>query len=209
MFTVAKSAGYDILGDMSGALDDALKNGTTFEDFKKQIIPILQQKGWWGQGPAFDPLTGETTIEQLGSLRRLKVIFDTNMRVSYAAGRWASIQRNKVDRPYLCYLHTTSEHPRPEHLAWDGITLPVDDPFWDTHYPPNGWGCKCGVMTLSQRQYEQSLAEGSIITERPLQTLIDFINGRTGETTTVPKGIDPGWGYNVGQAFMDAIGITP
>jgi uncharacterized protein with gpF-like domain len=204
-FTVAKSAGYDILGDISSALDDALKNGTTFDDFVKQIEPVLAEKGWWGRGPAFDPVTGLTSDAQLGSLRRLQTIFDTNMRASYQAGQWASIQRNAADRPYLMYAHTTSLHPRIEHLAWDGTCLPADDPWWDTHYPPNGWGCKCGVISLSQRQYDQMNGSGLITTIAPRTLWQEFTNARTGEVTRIPAGIDPGFGYNVGKAFLDAL----
>jgi uncharacterized protein with gpF-like domain len=25
-----------------------------------------------------------------------------------------------------------------------------DDAFWDTYYPPNGWGCECYVITESE-----------------------------------------------------------
>jgi hypothetical protein len=78
--------------------------GKTFQRFAAELTPLLQQKGWWGQQPAFDPITGETRWSQLGSIRRLQTIFDVNMRVSYAAGHWASFERNKATRPYpaLC-----------------------------------------------------------------------------------------------------------
>lgn len=204
-FTVAKSAGYDILGDISAALDDALKNGETFDTFTKRLIPVLQEKGWWGKGAAFDPLTGETTLSQLGSLRRLRVIYDTNLRNAYAAGRWAAVQRVKADRPYLRYRHTTSEHPRHQHLQWVNVTLPVDHPFWITHYPPNGWGCKCGVVTVSQRQYEALASAGTIRTEAPVIDFKQFVNARTGQTILTPAHIDPGFGYNAGEAFLAAL----
>jgi SPP1 gp7 family putative phage head morphogenesis protein len=204
-FTVAKSAGFDMLNDISDAVDAALKKGTTQAEFNRRLIPILQDKGWWGKAEVVDPLTGETKLAQLGSLRRLETIFNTNMRMSYAAGRWTAIQRVKADRPYLRYMHTASRHPRPEHLAWNGVTLPVDDPWWDTHYPPNGWGCKCSVVTLSERQFGIAQAKGDIVTEAPAMRLLDFVNGRTGERLKVPAGIDPGFGYNVGQAFLAAV----
>ena len=37
---------------------------------------------------------------------------------------------------------------REEHRALHGITLPPSDPFWDTHYPPNGWNCRCRVVQV-------------------------------------------------------------
>jgi hypothetical protein len=36
-----------------------------------------------------------------------------------------------------------------------GTVLPVDDPFWDTHYPPIGFNCRCGVRSLSESELER------------------------------------------------------
>jgi uncharacterized protein with gpF-like domain len=204
-FTVAKTAGADVLDDIAQAVGNAIANGETFDQFVSDIQPILVEDGWWGQGPAFDPETGEINIAQLGSLNRLRIIYDTNLRMSYAAGKWASIERNQGDMPYLMYAHTTSLHPRVEHLAWDGITLPVDDPWWDTHYPPNGWNCKCGVIALTRQQYASMNNSGVITTAAPQTIWQNILNPRTGETTPTPAGIDPGFAYNVGKSFLAAL----
>ena len=76
-FTVAKAMRVDILEDIRGAVETALKDGTTFADFKKNLEPTLAAKGWWGRKTMVDPLTGERKIVQLGSPRRLRIIFDT------------------------------------------------------------------------------------------------------------------------------------
>lgn len=201
-FTVAKSASFDILGDISSALDQALKEGKTFREFEKQITPVLQDKGWWGIQPVTDPETGRAVNAQLGSPRRLQTIYDTNMRMSYNAGRWASIMRNVDDQPWLLYLHGGSRHPRPEHLAWDHTCLPADDPWWNTHFTPNGWGCSCTVVALSERQKGQMEGAGLLKLQRPALNLRPYTNPRTGEVTEVPDGIDPGFAYNPGQAFL-------
>jgi uncharacterized protein with gpF-like domain len=207
-FTVAKSAGADVLDDIAGAVENAIANGETFDQFVSDIEPVLVEKGWWGQGPAFDPETGEINIAQLGSLNRLRIIYDTNLRMSYAAGKWASIERNKGDLPYLMYTHTTSLHPRAEHLAWDGICLPVDDEWWDTHYPPNDFGCKCGVIALTRQQYASMDGSGLITTSAPQTIWQDIVNPRTGIVTPTPEGIGAGFAYNVGKAFLAALGGT-
>ena len=58
-FTVAKSAGYDILGDVKGALSKAIHERQDFADFRKELEPLLEAKGWWGKKIKRDPLTGE------------------------------------------------------------------------------------------------------------------------------------------------------
>jgi uncharacterized protein with gpF-like domain len=204
-FTVAKTAGFDVLGDIGTALDQALANGETLQQFTDNLTPLLMDKGWWGRTSLIDPLTGQPIDAQLGSARRLETIYDTNMRVSYSAGQWASIQRNKADLPYLMYNHNPSAHPRIEHELWDGTVLPADDPWWDTHYPPNGWYCHCTVIALSQRQADDLSGDPAISTEAPPVEYRDWTNPRTGETVPVPKGIDPGFAYNPGQAFLAAL----
>ncbi|MCF6267624.1 MAG: hypothetical protein L3J57_13925, partial [Desulfuromusa sp.] len=92
--------------------------------------------------------------------------------------------------PYLEYRHGDSLQPRPLHLAWDGLVLPADDPWWQTHYPPNGWGCKCKVFSASQRDLERA---GKSVPDTAPTIEID-------PKTEAPLGIDKGWAYNVGQA---------
>ncbi|MCX8520196.1 MAG: phage minor head protein [Rhodoferax sp.] len=51
-------------------------------------------------------------------------------------------------------------HPRKEHLAWHGLTLPHDHPFWQTHFPPNGWLCHCRVTGVTQAEGQRSAKAG-------------------------------------------------
>lgn len=206
MFTVAKSAGFDVLGDIFEAYSTALSEGRTFRDFSRELTPALQAKGWWGRQLVTDPLTGEQTIAQLGSTRRLATIFDANMRVSYAAGHWSSFERNKAARPFLRYVHLEGqENPRLQHQAWHNTVLPVDHPWWNTHACPNGWGCKCTLQSLSQRDVDRLISQGVPLKfDAPAITMRDWLNKRTGEITKVPDGIDPGWAYNPGKAGFEA-----
>lgn len=205
-FTVAKAMRLDILQDVRTAVDAAIRNGTTFAQFQKELTPILQQKGWWGRQMMTDPLTGEERLVQLGSPRRLRTIFDVNMRTSYAAGRWERIQRVKARRPWLRYSAVLDSRTRPQHRAWHGTVLAVDDPWWETHSPPNGWSCRCNVQQLSDRDLKRFGFTPS--TPPPVETR-PWTNRRTGETIQVPRGIDPGFGYNVGEAHMRALTPPP
>lgn len=198
-FTVAKSAGYDILADIHAALVKALEEGRTLRDFAKDLRPILEDKGWWGRKEATDPLTGERRPVRLGSSRRLQTIFETNMRVSYAAGHWARFERHKATRPFLRYVAILDERTRPHHRRMHNLVLPVDHPFWNEWAPPNGWGCRCTLQQLSQRDVDRLVAEGEeLFFEPPEITTRRYVNRRTGEVSDVPDGIDPGWAYNPG-----------
>jgi len=198
-FTVAKVAELDILDDIKGALNDALAEGRTFRDFANNLKPELAKKGWWGLADRIDPKDGQLKEVQLGSPRRLRTIYQTNLRTARAAGQWERVQRRKQTHPYLLYQLGPSEHHREEHVKWAGLILPVDHPFWQTHYPQNGWGCKCRVRAVSKHEYERLVGTGKYLTEAPKIEYREWINRRTGEVLQVPKGIDPGWDHNPGQ----------
>lgn len=194
-FTVAKAMRLDILQDIRAAVDAALAEGTTFEAFRRELMPLLVQKGWWGRARMTDPLTGEEKEVQLGSTRRLKVIYDTNLRTAHSEGQWERIQASKDAFPYLVYDANNSEHPRLEHSAWDGLILPVDHPFWRSHMPVKAWGCKCRVRQLSA---EQLVRRGLKVSEPPQVPTYTYVNKRTGEVQRIPKGVDPAFHYPPG-----------
>ncbi|MDA8488559.1 phage head morphogenesis protein [Kluyvera sp. Awk 3] len=220
-FTVAKMTQLDLLQDVKAILEEALESGQTFAQFRETLKPLLVKRGWWGQQKMDDPLTQETRLVQLGSDRRLRTIYDTNMRTARSAGQWDRIERTRRAMPYLLYTLGPSREHRQEHQQWADLCLPVDDPFWQTHIGPNGWGCKCGVRQVSKHEYQQLQQNGVTRTVQllddngnptghvtretvPVRTTappikrVKWLNKRTGEEEMVPEGIDPGWDYNPG-----------
>ena len=215
-FTAAKFMRMDVLEAVQGSLRDALGQGQTYEQWRRAIGPQLEQMGFWGKQVVVDPRTGELADVDVPS--RLRRIFDTNMRTARAAGQWARIQRTKESHPFLIYLLGPSERHRPEHLAWHGLMLPVDDPFWRVAFPPNGFGCRCHVRQVSQREATRLERDGiragirtpildadgnptgrhrrekvPVRTESPPIALTPWENKRTGETILVPIGVQPGF----------------
>ena len=175
----------------------ALSEGQSFEQFRKALHPSLEAAGWWGMQERTDPQTGELRLVQLGSERRLRIIYDTNLRTAQAAGHWQRIEALKAVRPFLRYVAVLDARTRPDHRAWHGIILPVDHPFWNTHYPPCGWRCRCTVQQLSARDLKR---EGWEVSPDPVISTRPWTNPRTDVVVNVPVGIDPGWGFNVGKA---------
>ena len=57
-FTVAKATTLDILQDIRKEVQNAIDNGITLKEFKKNLEPTLRKKGWWGK--AVDGETGKT-----------------------------------------------------------------------------------------------------------------------------------------------------
>ena len=188
-FVVAGAMRDELLSDLRGAVDQSIADGTTIETFRREFDSIVEKRGW--------SYRGERNW-------RTRVIYETNLRSSYAAGRYQQMQDIAERRPYWRYRHSdASEEPRPEHVGWDGLVLRHDDPWWDTHYPPNGWGCKCFVETLGPRDMERLGKSGpDQAPQIRTRTVTVGTQGPTPRTVEVPEGIDPGWAYAPGRSVV-------
>lgn len=198
-FTVAGVTETRVLSEFKAAIDKAIAGGQGFEAFKADMQARLTPRGWWGPKTVSDPTAkwADKTVD-FPRPGRLETTFWSNVRSARAAGQWNRIQRTKASRPYLLYVRSVAERKRPEHLAWAGTIKPVDDGWWGTHYPPNGWGCKCSVQQLDQDDRDAYLAQEGYSEDAPDFGTADYVNRRTGEVTKVPRGIDPGWQTNPG-----------
>ncbi|PKZ28668.1 phage head morphogenesis protein [Campylobacter ureolyticus] len=152
VFTIAKMMNLDLLKDMQSSLTKAFHNGVTFDEWKKDIIPHLKKSGWWGEIEVDDPKSGKPKKVFVGA-RRLKRIFDTNLRTSYAGAKKQSLDESSLE--YYRYTAVLDSRTRPTHRAMHGIILPKDHPFWKNNFPPNGWGCRCTVRGYSKKQLER------------------------------------------------------
>ena len=186
-FVVAGATKADLLADLAAAVDRSISEGQSLEAFRSDFREIVSRRGWHNW-------TGEGTVA--GEAWRTRVIYTTNARTSYAAGRRAQIREGGF--AYRVYRHGGSHEPRPQHLGWDGLTLPSDHPFWDSHAPPNGWGCSCYELGARSERGAQRLGG------RPDKALPEGWND-TLPRTGAPPGIDRGWDYAPGDSVQDAV----
>lgn len=148
-FTIAKMTNLDLLKDMQSSLTKAFKDGIGFDEWKNSVKPMLAKKGWLGNIKVKDPKTGEEKEIYVGN-RRLRNIFNTNMRTAYAKARYESQMESLGE--YFRYTAVLDSRTREAHRKLHGKTLPKTDKFWDTNYPPNGWGCRCKVQVLTEAE---------------------------------------------------------
>ncbi|WP_165079115.1 MULTISPECIES: phage minor head protein [unclassified Desulfovibrio] len=149
-FTVAGVARADILRDIRNALQAALETGQSEKWFADRITPILRRKGWWGKKEETDPETGEVREVMQGCPERVQLIFDQNIGGAFSAGRYKQAKENAAFRPFWQYVCRMLPTSRAAHKALNSLVFRHDDPFWDTHYPPNGYRCQCFVRFLSR-----------------------------------------------------------
>lgn len=198
-FTVSRLARLDLLRAIQDGITASVGGDLTRRDWMRDMETLLRDAGWWGTSEVVDPSTGEVLSTRFDA-QRLRLILDTNSRQAHSAARWARIQAAKGTHPYLRYVTKDDTRVRPAHADWHNLCLPVDHPFWLTHYPLNGWRCRCRVIAISQAEYDRLVAAGIAKTRAPTIETAPWLNKWTGETLDIPVGIDPGFSYNVGIA---------
>lgn len=182
-FIVAGAATDELVTGFYEAIGKDLGEGRTLADFRKDFDRLVSEHGW-----SYNGSRGW----------RSAVIYDTNLSQAYNAGRWE--QAKGLDDPIGRYRHNPSAHERKEHKAWHGTTLPLSHGFWSAHWPINAWGCHCQVDVLSRKAAQ--VAGWTVSDDPPPDPMVERkVNTSSGPmTVTVPKGIDPGFDYNPGEA---------
>ena len=188
-FVVAGANRNDMLADFRSAVDKASEDGTTIQTIRTGFDKIVAKYGWDYHG---------------GRDWRTRIIYDTNLYSSYSAGRYEQQTHMAKLRPFWQYRHRDGvKHPRPLHQSWDGLVLPYDDPFWQTHYPINAYGCHCTVVAHSAKSLER---EGLTVSESPK---INYVTKELGtksdqsKIVTLPEGIDYGFDRVAGSERVD------
>lgn len=164
VFVVAKATSIDLVKDIHASLLKAIKEGKPYQDFANDIIPTLKEKGWWGNIDAVNKdqkLVKPIKVDH----RRLRNIFNTNVKTAYAAGRYERMMEDADVAPYWRYVAVPkgagNKNPRGEHAALHNLVFRYDDPFWQTHYAPNGWGCHCTVVRMTKRMVEKKFGKSA------------------------------------------------
>ncbi len=76
----------------------------------------------------------------------LQAEYNSAIAQSRSASQFSEFIKDKDLYGCLTYHTVGDGRVRPEHAVFDGITRPVNDPFWKLYMPPNGWNCRCTVL---------------------------------------------------------------
>ncbi len=154
-FTVADVTHLDVINSVWLALDDAIANGATFDDFKKTAGPTLEAE--WAGSVKNPPA-------------RLETIFRTNVLAANNAGRHAQMTDPVIAarRPYWQYIDVDDNRECPICKACHGTILPSSDQWWQSHTPPQHFQCRCRFRPLTVKQ-----AEAAGVTIDPTQIQAD------------------------------------
>lgn len=175
--TVGLLSSIEQIQTVINAVNKSISEGSTFADFKKSVA--------------------ESGINLPESY--LDNVFRTNIQSAYAYGRWQHQQQNKSSRPYLMYSAIEDSRVRPSHLALNNIIRHIDDPFWLSWYPPNGFRCRCSVIAITEKKANKlGITSDDDLPELPSESgfnfnpwnyddqSVEFLNSRLSSTTITP-----------------------
>ena len=139
-FMVSGYTKAEVLDSFLQALTEAVELGTTKEEFQKKMNTFLEENGYEGVNPF-----------------KADVICQTNLQTAYNAGHYKSMTDDTAVklRPFWQYRTAADGNVREEHAQMHGKVYRADDPIWDVWYPPNGFRCRCSVVSLSERQVKE------------------------------------------------------
>lgn len=164
-FTVGGIVSQDLISTIYGKLGEAVESGMTYREWKNSLSDVWDEAGW----------TEDNSY-------RLDNIFRTNIQSAFGAGRYKQMSRVKKLRPYWQYDAVNDSSTREDDAVLDGKVLHADDPFWDVKYPPNGYRCRCGIKSLSERQLKK---RGLKVEKNLLGKDVEWINPETGEVKQI------------------------
>jgi len=134
-FTVGGVYRQDLLDGFKSEIVEALQSGTAQQTVVKRFRDILAGAGH----------------RELGAFH-LETIFRTNMQMAYGVGRRKGLEAVADDLPFWTYHTVGDDRVRPTHAVLNGITFPSSHEFWDTHFPPWDFNCRCSVTAAESTE---------------------------------------------------------
>lgn len=152
-----------------------------YHAFNREAISLLtDKKGNIRTFNDFSRSLSKLTVRHERSL--LKQEYGQAISTAISAKKWHDYQRTQHLYPNLRYVARQDGTTRQSHRALHNMVFPVNHTFWDTHYPPNGWNCRCTVQPTE----EAPTLEADRVAQRalPIQEPFNFNPGKEGKITT-------------------------
>lgn len=154
----------------------------TFAELNKAFPLLVDEEG--NRKPFEQFLNDVHEVDETYNKNYLRAEYNYAQAAAEMAGKWEKFSKDG-DRYYLQYRTAGDDKVRPEHAALNGITLPVDDIFWDEYYPPNGWNCRCNVVqvlksTSTPTPHGEAMKKGSAALEKDKKGVFRYNVGKDG-----------------------------
>lgn len=116
-----------------------------------QLVELNDKMVKAGRVVSFDEFKEEALkINDKYNINYLQAEFQTARQAGHHARNWQQYQDEKKLFPNLKYKTAGDKLVRDSHRALEGTIAPIDSPFWDKYYPPNGYRCRCFVVQSAE-----------------------------------------------------------
>lgn len=145
-FTISAVAQADLVSQVLDALAAAVRDGTSFEEFKDEVGDKLE-RAWGGEIPG-----------------RLETIFRTNVQTAYSHGRYRIMREGAVARarPYARLDGVADQRQSDICEELDGTVLPAEEFARRRLVPPLHFNCRTGLTPLSAAEAREEGIGGRV-----------------------------------------------
>ena len=145
-FAVAGIEELDVVKEIRDAVAK-LPEGASWDATKKEIAKKIS------------PFVGDGGMDEAArdkaAKARAEFLLRTHGFQAYSVARHQQQMATVGSHPYWMYETVGDNRVRAGHAALDGKVLRADDPWWNTHYPPWDWGCRCIVIALDEEDAQE------------------------------------------------------
>lgn len=158
----------------------------TFHELNEAFPSLLDEEG--NRKPFNQFLNDVQKVYDAYNVQYLRTEYNFAQASALMAARWKQFEQDG-DRYYLQYRTVGDKRVRRTHRMLHNITLPIESPFWDKYFPPNGWNCRCTVVQVRKDKYpvsneQEAMNLGSQATAGKYQEMFMFNPGK--RMTTFP-----------------------
>lgn len=152
----------------------------TFHELNEALPSLLDENG---NRKSFEQFYNDVQkIDKTYNQNYLHAEYNFVHASAQMAAKWEQFTEDG-DRYNLQYRTAGDDKVRPEHAALNGVTRPMNDPFWETYYPPNGWNCRCTVVQVRKSKYpltptDEAMARGEEALQNDKKGIFRFNPGK-------------------------------
>lgn len=126
-----------------------LPAGGNWEDIKEDLVENISPFLAKGDTPE------DAERAQIAATRRAELLLRLHGFQAYSAAAYQVMDAQRDVFPYWQYKSMNDSKVRDTHAALNGVVLPANAKFWERHYPPFEWGCRCQVVPLMEEDVEE------------------------------------------------------
>lgn len=148
-FTVTGIESANVLQDIRDRIAD-LPLGGNWDEIKAELAEKISPFLTSDEGDPEAKAKGKAKAE-----RRAELLIRLHGFQAYSASAYRVMDRQRDVFPFWMYRSMGDGKVRDSHAALNGKILPSTSPFWQKHYPPWEWACRCQAVPMMEADVDE------------------------------------------------------